>query len=151
MALSCAHPVSAESAPVVLHIGTPVPLVTTTPLSSKTNVKGDVVPLRTADDVIIDGVIAIPKGTDATGQVVDARAKGAMGMSGKLLIRPLYLHVGNTVVRLAGQAADSASVSAGAVIGTVALGMAAFTGRSANIPAGTPLSAVVEKTVTLNR
>jgi len=132
--------------PVTLPVGTVVPLVTTTPLSSKVNVKGDMVPLRTARDVVIDGRVAIPADTEAVGQIADARAKGAMGMSGKLTLRPLYLEIGGRVVRLTGAAAEKGEVDPGAVVGMVLL-TPGFTGRSAVIPAGTPVAAIVEKAV----
>lgn len=141
----------AQSTSIVLPVGTPIGLITVTPLSTKANVKGDMVEFTTVEDVSVDGVVVIPRGTQAIGQVSDSRAKGAMGMSGRLLVRPLYLRVGDTIVRLAGRASDKASVTAGAVLGSVALRAPFFTGRSAAIPAGTPLTAVVEKTVTLRR
>lgn len=134
---------------VVLPIGTTVPLATLDPLSSKTGVKGDMVRLRTTADVAVDGAVAIPAGTAATGQIVDARAKGAMGMSGRLVVRPLYLTVGAVTVRLSGATLDKGSVSAGAVIATVATALPAFTGQSAVIPAGTQITGVVERTATL--
>jgi hypothetical protein len=136
---------------VVIPIGATVPLVTLDALSSKTSVKGDLVRLKTADDVVVEGVIAIPKGTIAAGQIADARAKGAMGMSGRLLVRPLYLTVGSVTVRLSGAASDRASVSAGAVIATVATALPAFTGRSAALPAGTSVTGIVERTAAVPR
>lgn len=138
--------VPAAAREVTLGFGTAVPLATTGELSSKKNVKGDLVPLVTTEDVTVDGVVIIPKGAVATGQIIDAQAKGALGMSGKLILRPLYLQVGARTVRLAGGAADRASVTAGAVVGMVLL-TPAFTGRSAVIPAGTPVPAMVEKTL----
>ena len=129
---------------VILYANIEIPLETTTPLSSKTSVKGDLVALRTTNDVLIDGRIIVPKGTPATGQVSDARAKGALGMSGKLLVQPLYLTIGNTIVRLEGRTANKGTVSAGAVIGMAVL-TPGFTGRSATIPAGARLAAFVAR------
>ncbi len=140
---------AAQAPGVTVPIGTPVALATTVELSSKSNVKGDMVPLRVEEDVVVAGRVVLPRGSDAMGQIADARAKGAMGMSGQLLVRPLYARIGDRIVRLSGRAADRASVTAGAIIGTVALGMPVFTGRSASIPAGTRLPAVVERTVIL--
>jgi len=135
--------------PVSLPVGTNIPLVTVSALSSATNVKGDLVALKTEDDVLIDGAIAIPKGTEAIGQIADAQAKGALGMSGRLVIRPLYLRLGSTVVRLSGAMTGKGSVATGAVVGLVMLNPG-FTGRSATVPAGTKVGAIVEKSVTLN-
>lgn len=129
---------------VTLSADTEIQLETVAPLSSKTNVKGDIVALRTASDVLVDGRIVVPKGAMASGQISDARAKGALGMSGRLVVQPLYMMVGSTTVRLEGNAANRGSVSAGAVIGMAVL-TPGFTGRSATIPAGTRLVAYVSR------
>lgn len=130
---------------VSLNSDTEVRLETIAPLTSKTSVKGDLVPLRTTADVIVDGKIIVPGGTPAVGQVSDARAKGALGMSGRLVIQPLYLTVQNTTIRLLGNTSNHGSVTAGAVIGMAVL-TPGFTGRSATIPAGTPIIAYVAHT-----
>lgn len=138
---------AATAAPVTLPIGTAVALRTVETLSSRKSAKGDPVKLETTKDVLVGGRVAVAKGTPATGQITEMRAKGAMGMSGRLSIRPLYLRVGDATVRLAGAVSKKSSVDAGAVVGMVALGAPMFTGRSAEVAAGTPVDAVVEKTV----
>ena len=130
--------------PVSLSADTEVRLETVVALSSKTSVKGDLVALRTTQDLVVDGKVIVPKGAAATGQVSDARAKGALGMSGRLIIQPLYMTVGSTTVRLLGNASNRGSVTAGAVVGMVVL-TPGFTGRSATIPAGTSLVAYVAR------
>ncbi len=148
-AFAIAPPGAVQARSFTLVMGTPVRLVTAQALSSKTQVKGDLVALRTAEDLIVDGVVAIPKGTPATGQVSDARIKGAMGMGGRLTLRPLYLSVGNRTVRLTGSAADGGGVQPGAVIGTVLIAPF-FTGKSAVIPEGTSLQSFVVKTAVVD-
>ena len=106
---------------VTLPMGTEIALVTVTPLSSKINVKGDLITLKTADDVKVSGQLLIPAGTDAIGQISEAQAKGAMGMSGKLAVRPLYIRIGDRTVRLGGAISEKASVTTGAVIGMAVL------------------------------
>jgi hypothetical protein len=133
---------------VTLPMGTEIALVTVTPLSSKTNVKGDLIALKTADDVRVSGQLVIPAGTDATGQISDAQAKGAMGMSGRLAVRPLFIRIGDRTVRLGGATSEKASVTAGAVVGMVVL-TPGFTGRSASIPPGTRLSGYVTHAIEL--
>ena len=133
------------SVEVTLPSGREIRLVTAEPLSSKTAVKGDVIDLRLAADVVIAGRVIAAKGTAATGQVADARAKGGLGVDGRLILRPLYFRIGPHVVRLAGVSARDGGVSAGAVVG-----MAAFpplSGRTATLPAGTPVPAAVERAV----
>lgn len=144
-AATIATPTAAQR-PLTVVMGTPVHLVTAQPLSSKINVKGEIIALRTAEDVMVDGLVAIPRGTPATGQISDARKKGAMGMGGRLRLRPLYLRVGERTVRLAGAEDENGGVQAGAVIGMV-LVAPLFTGKSAVIPEGAPVSAFVAKTV----
>src|SRR3546814_8668006 len=102
-------------------MGLEIPLVTTTTLSSKTSVKGDFVPLETAADVLVDGHLVIAAGTQVTGQVTDAQTKGALGMSGRLAIRPLYLRAGDATVRLGGASSEKGSVTGGAIVGMVIL------------------------------
>lgn len=138
----------AEAQPITLQAGDPLVLETVSPLSSKTSVKGDLIDLRVIRDVIADGRIAIPAGTAAKGQIADARAKGGLGMSGRLFVRPLYLETGGQIVRLRGRTAEKGSISAGGVVGLVML-TPAFSGRSATIPAGTEIPGEVEKPVTI--
>lgn len=128
-------------AQVTLAEGLEIPLVIVSPLSSKTSVKGDMVALQTSEDVRVDGVIVIAKGTAASGQVSDARAKGGMGMTGRISVSPLYLRVGDDVVRLIGATSAHANVDAATVAGVWLLPSAS--GRSATIAAGTQLPARV--------
>lgn len=127
--------------------GLAVPLVTVEALSSKTDVKGDMVALAVAEDIRIGGVLLVARGTPATGQVADARKKGAMGMKGRLTLRPLYLRAGSTVIRLAGAADRKGTLPAGSAVGFVL--SAGFTGRSAILPAGMRLDAAVERATTV--
>lgn len=147
-ALSCVTLAAAEPAkPVTLQAGDPVVLETVSQLSSKTSVKGDLIDLRVIRDVIADGRVAIPAGTAAKGQIADARAKGGLGMSGRILVRPLYLETNGQIVRLRGRTTEKGSLSAGGVVGLVIL-TPAFSGRSAVIPAGTEVPGEIEKPVT---
>lgn len=138
----------ADRLAVTLHSGTPVPLVTVDALSSRTHAKGDMVALRTGADVTVDGVVVIPRGTQATGQVEESRDTGGMGMNGKLTVRPLYLRLGDRIVRLTGAVANTGKTKADTVIGMVLL-TPLLSGRSAVIPAGTTIGATVEKTTRL--
>jgi len=137
-----------EKTTAVLPMGTEIPLVTAGPLSSKTNFKGDIVALKTAKDVRVEGHVVILSGSDVVGQVSDARAKGAMGMTGKLVIRPLFIRLGDRTVRLSGVAQQKASVDSGAIVGMVLL-TPGFTGRSATIPQGTRVVSYVERAIEL--
>lgn len=104
LAASCllVAPAAAEAQPVTIHAGAHLTLATTEDLSSKTMAKGDMVALRVAEEFRIEGRLVIPAGTPAVGQVSDVRASGGLGVSGKLVIRPLYVRVGDATIRLRG-------------------------------------------------
>lgn len=139
-------PVSAAPADrqMTIAAGTTIELETATELTSNNVVMGSLVRFRVAEDVRVDGVVVIPKGTDATGQVTDARQRGAIGMSGKLAIRPLYLRVGQAIVRLRGGTRTTMGTSEGEIASFV-FNPLFFTGHNAVIPMGTCLPAAVEK------
>lgn len=139
--------VQACPASVTLPAELQIPLVTTQKLSSKTQVKGDMIVLRTAEDVLVGDVVVIPKGTEATGQVSDARATGGLGIGGKLSITPLYLRVGGSVVRLSGSTRKQGKTGADTVAGLAFVPI--VSGKSANIAEGAPVPAQVMKAVTV--
>jgi hypothetical protein len=85
--LLAATPVMGCERDVVLPEGLVIPLLTAERLSSKHAATGDMVALTVAEDVKIDGVVAIPAGTPAKGQVADASGTGALGTAGKLMLR----------------------------------------------------------------
>jgi hypothetical protein len=135
--------------PITLPAGVAITLVTTAPLSSKTSVKGDIVPLRTVDDVQVDGHIVIARGTEAIGQISDARSTGGLGVGGLLAIRPLYLKTATSIVRLTGATTTRGGAPAGTVVGLAVL-TPVISGRSATVPTGSAIPAVVEKSVVLH-
>lgn len=130
-----------------LPAGLEVPLVTVTPLTTKKQATGDMIALRTAEDVRIGDMLVIPKDTEATGQVALARATGGLGINGRLTIVPLYLRVGGSVVRLTGATQQKHRVGADTVAGLYLTPI--ISGRSAVIRPGTPLPAEVLKPVTV--
>ncbi len=131
-----------------LRAGTQIILATTEELSSKTSQKGDVVQMVTKFDIRENGELLIPAGTKAVSKIADVMAKGAFGQSGRLLIEPLYIRIGDNTVRLTGGIEKKGSISAGAAVGLTVMS-AAFTGRSATIPAGSELSAQVLNEIAL--
>ncbi|GGA41923.1 hypothetical protein [Sphingomonas psychrolutea] len=132
--------------PLTLPAGLAIPLVTLAPLSSKTAHTGDPIDLVTSDDVVVDGTIAIPKGSAAHGQVAEARSTGGLGVNGKLTLRPLYLTLGDTTVRLTGSTIAKREVPAGTAIGMVTL-TPVLSGATATVGAQTVIPAAVLKTV----
>ena len=70
---------------VVLPQGTTVHLVFASPLTSKTAEVGDKIALTLDQDVVLDGVVAAPKGSPAIGRVVQVDKPGFGGMPGQVI------------------------------------------------------------------
>ena len=103
---------------VVLLDSTPVHMKIGRELSSATAQVGDEVNLEVSEDVVIDGLLIIPKGANATGVVNEAEPKKALGRGGKLsiLVRSVRLANNDQAVLRSGGEAKGASSSAGVVI-----------------------------------
>lgn len=136
-------------AELILPAGTEVVLATTGVITSKTHVKGDFVEMVTTADIVIDGKIVVPVGSPARAQVVSAQIRGAFGQSGRLIIEPLYIKVGDKVIRLTGTLAEKGSITPGGFVGMFAL-TPIISGRSAEIPPGTSIIAKVFRDVRLS-
>ncbi|QNO28334.1 hypothetical protein EEB18_005120 [Sphingopyxis sp. OPL5] len=128
-----------DDARLLVPAGSTIDLVTTNGISSKKNVKGDLLYLKVAAAVIVDGVTAIPVDTVVVGQLSRAEERGAFGKAGKLEVQLLYAELPGGPLRVSGTleakgkgGADDAAATAAAflVLPFVA------TGRSADIPAG---------------
>ncbi len=124
--------------------GTELSLVLSETLSSKKHVKGDLFKLAIADDLFIDGILVLPKGTVAVGEITRAETKSAFGVSGKLEARLLYAELPDRTLRLTGRIANKGmGGTTETVLTYAAIGSIAFvvTGKSAEIPQGTELLA----------
>ena len=140
------------SAEVSLPIGTQIPLVLTQELSSRRQSKGDLVTLEVAEDVHGGDIVVIPAGTPVVAQITVAEKKGAMGRGGKLQLKPLYLEMPHGPVRLSGRLGTDGKDNTGAATAATALitGFAfAITGKSAVIPEGTEMVAVLDRSIRL--
>lgn len=69
-----------------LRNGTPIRLRLGKTISSATAHVGDVVDLKVAEEVTVDGLLVIPEGAAAIGLVMDAEPKKRMGHGGKLAL-----------------------------------------------------------------
>jgi hypothetical protein len=138
------------SSSVTFPEGAPLVLMTANDLTSKKSAKGERVELLVSEDVCVDGVLAIPRGSEDVGTISMAQDTGFFGQSGKLLIEPLYVKVGNEVLRLTGNYAKQGTITAPGAVGLVILSPG-ITGRSARIPSGATIPATVlfEKTIML--
>lgn len=109
--------------------------------------------LETSEPVMVQGVVVIPVGSPAVGEITDVRNKGMWGKSGHLGARLLYVTVNGRQIRLSG-AFDDKGVAGG--VGAVAVSAIVFlpagffmTGTSANVPAGTIIKGFVDEDVQL--
>lgn len=82
-----AQQTSAPTKEVVIPDGTELSAVTTETISSKTATEGDPLSFKVDEDVKIDGVLVIAKGTLVKGYVSNAEKNGHFGKAGKLSIR----------------------------------------------------------------
>jgi hypothetical protein len=139
---------------VMLPEGTAIWLETLTVLSSETLARGDLVPLAVSDDVTIDGIVVIPKGTRAFGQAVRAEPKTGFGVGGRLALELRHVEVGDRIVRLSGDArwagrnSATRGTSSSAFAGAVAV---AITGRRAEVPVGTRIAGTVLRDTAIPR
>jgi len=124
----------------VLRAGTAVPMKTTQRLSSKRAHQGQRFDLEVIEDILVDGLVVIPRGSRGVGEVSRVIEKGMFGKSGKLQVRVLFVEAGGTRIRLDGQARDRGKSGVAPVLLAVPLiGLSAtmISGTSAVIPPGT--------------
>ena len=145
---------AASTANAVLRAGTPVQLqmieeVTTKKKAAKV---GQRIQLEVAAPVEVNGVVVIPTGTPAWGEIVSVRNKGMWGKSGHLDARLLFARVNGRQIRLTGSFDDKGKTGTAGVVGAVALlPVAGFfmTGTSAVLPKGMPVGGFIDEDVQL--
>lgn len=150
-----AQPVPAQSgSQIIVPAGTIIDLVTTNAISSKKSVKGDLLYLKVAAPVTIDGAVALPAGTVVVAQLTRAEPRGAFGRSGKLDVQLLYAELPGGTMRISGavrargkSGADDAAATAAAFLVLPFIS----TGRSAEIPAGSEVSARLDRSIAIER
>lgn len=140
----------------VLRVGTEVPLRLAEDLTTKGKALhvGQRFHMEVAESVMVQGMIAIPVGSPAMGEITDVRNKGMWGKSGHLAGRVLYVMVGGRQIRMSG-AFDDKGVAGG--IGAVATSAIVFapagffmTGTSAHLASGTPVKGFIDEDVPLS-
>ncbi|MGL6043710.1 MAG: hypothetical protein ACRC1J_07280 [Sandaracinobacteroides sp.] len=92
-------------------------------VNSRTAQPGDRVRLRLVEPILVDGIIRVPVGATAWGEVVGVAANGAVGKSGRLSARLLHLETPGGTVPLSGEHADEGdSGGAGLALAIVGFG-----------------------------
>jgi hypothetical protein len=138
-----------------LRVGTEIPLRLSQELTTKGKQLhvGDRFHMEVADSVLVQGVVVIPAGSPAMGEITDVRNKGMWGKSGHLAARILYVTVNGRQIRLSGAFDDkgvAGGVGAVAVSALIAWPAGFFmTGTSARLPIGTIVKGYVDEDVPL--
>lgn len=143
---------------VVIPEGTLVRMRNLEPLNSKTAQKGDPVYFAVDEDIVVNDVVAIPRGMEAEGVITNARKSGLFGKDGKIEITyhtvragdntPVPLIVGEKTkeeyMRTAG--AVGASAAGAIVLGPVGLVGGLFVrGNDVDLPEGVEMFAEVSQ------
>ncbi|QXQ07518.1 hypothetical protein KX816_05710 [Sphingosinicellaceae bacterium] len=128
----------------VLPRGAELEFLTRSSINSRTAQVADRVDLVVSKNVLLNGAIVIPRGTQATGEVWLAKPKGSWGSRGKLEIRLISLTIEGLQIPITGaQSARGGTNLAGSVISaffTLSLPLGfGITGSSAILPINTAL------------
>jgi hypothetical protein len=138
-----------------IHDGTPVKLRLAENLSSADAHAGQEIPFECVDEVQVDGVVVLPKGSAAVGTVTEAEPRRTMGRAGKLDISISYARLKDSekVALRATKEAKGGShtgAMAGAMVATSLIIWPAapfllfIKGKDITIPQGTEITAFVE-------
>jgi len=137
---------------IVLAHATPVRLVLLDNVSSATATAGQAVNFEVAEDVLVEGLIVIPRGSPATGTITDAQAKRRMGKAGyvDINIDKVTLADGEKVLLIAqshnsGDPHEGTQTPSGAVASVMPM-----RGRDAIVTKGTQLDAFINGDVALD-
>lgn len=150
-------PIAATSTnSAMLRVGTEVPLRLLEELTTggKKLRVGQRFRMETSAPVQVQGVVVIPTGSPAVGEITDVRNKGMWGKSGRLVARVLHVTVNGRQIRLTG-GFDDKGVAGG--VGAVAVSAIVFlpagffmTGTSAKVPVGAAVKGFVDEDVPLS-
>lgn len=141
-------------APLILKRDTPVHFMVVSEVTTKTHTQGHRFRLRVDKPVFVDGVLALPVGTTAWGEVLAAKKSGNAGKSGSLEARLLYIDVEGYRVPISGDnAAKGAGGGAETALGILALGPLGLLakGNNAKIKAGELMTGFVEQDTAIPR
>jgi hypothetical protein len=143
------EPVAQEN---VLRAGTEIPLLMREELTTKEKKlrTGQRFQMEVASSITKNGIVVIPAGTPAVGEVTEVRNKGMWGKSGYISARVLSLRLGDRQIRLNGTFNDKGVTGTAGVVAAIALvPLAGFltTGTSAKIPMGSGVKAFLDEDI----
>lgn len=147
-------PAVAAPTQAVLRAQTPVALKMSEELTTKKKAVrvGQRFNLEVSEPVTVNGVVVIPVGAPATGEITQVRNKGMWGKSGYIGARLVHVRVGDRTIRLSGSFDDKGVTGTGAVVASIALvPVVGFftTGTSAMIPLGSGVKGFIDEDVPL--
>ena len=136
----------------ILRAGTEIPLITREELTTRKKKLrvGQRFQMEVASSVTQGGVVVIPSGTPAIGEITEIRNKGMWGKSGYIGARIVSLRLGERHVRLTGTFDDKGVTGTGGVVAAVAfIPVAGFftTGTSAFIASGSAAKGFLDEDI----
>jgi hypothetical protein len=146
---------------IMLEDNTPVHLVLSDNLSSASATTGQTISFEVSEDVLVDSLVVIPRGSLAWGTVTDAQAKRRLGRAGHLDVNidKVRLADGEKILLSATSHAKGAShtgaMTAGIVVTSLVVWPAApfflfMHGHDVTIPKGTKIEAFINGNTTLD-
>jgi hypothetical protein len=135
-------------------VGTPVPVVLSEHLTTKgKSLKvGQRVQLEVAQDVLLNGKVAIPARSPVEGVLTEVRNKGMWGKSGAIRLAIRSVNINGMSIRLKGDMDTRGETGTAGVVGAlVVLPVAGFfvTGTSAEMPLHMPGRAFLDQDIAL--
>lgn len=138
-----------------IHDGTPVKLRLRENVSSSSARTGEEVPFETVDEVQVDGITVLPKGSTAIAVVTEAESKRSMGRAGKLNMAISYARLkdGDKIALRAVSeqkggshtgAMTGAMVATSLIVWPAAPFFLFMKGKDITIPKGTEITAFVD-------
>ena len=154
--------VLAQDTKLVLRDGTPIPIRTTENLSSHDAVTGGTIDFEVMEDIYVNDVLVVKKGSPAIGTITDAQHKKTMGRQGKLDITIDYVRLLNgEKAQLRGVKQGSGGGHTGAMVGAMVVTSLVvwpaaplflfMHGKDINIAKGTPITGYVDGDFTIGQ
>ena len=143
---------AAAASNAVLPAGTVIRMRSLTELHSNTNKTGEQFDVEVAEDVMVNGVVVIPRGSIGRGEITRAKKKGMWGRSGRMETRLLSVRSNGMTIPITGSIAEKGDTGTAGVVASIAvLPIAGFfvTGTSAVLPVGTPYTGRTESDIPL--
>jgi hypothetical protein len=138
----------------VSRIGAPVPVALSEPLTTKgKHLKvGQRVRLEVAQDIMLNGRVAIPARSPVEAVLTEVRNKGMWGKSGAIRLHIVSVNINGATIRLTGHMDTRGQTGTAGVVGSIiALPIAGFfvTGTSAEMPLNSPGRAFLDQDIAL--